>query len=189
MKTLSNTGSHWKGKTRYRIEGKLTTPMTDTEFIEGMAQGKFTQPAHKAYVALLYYFAVRKLEGLRVIRSQFHITKTAVIFEVGKRLKHGIVTPPLKIPRKLPYVDSIVTAIEKVKDDLGKIFSFCARTAYNAVRRVFYYPHFFRLSRITNFFLEGWTIAEVHSWTGLSLTALNYYLGLVDIDKMSKTLK
>jgi len=56
------------------------------------------------------------------------------------------------------------------------------------VDRVFKYPHYFRLSRITNFFLEGWNIAQVRTWTGLSLKALNYYVGLVDITKMGETL-
>ena len=55
-------------------------------------------------------------------------------------------------------------------------------------RAGFNYPHFFRLSRITNFFDEGWTIAQVHSWTGLSLKALDYYVGLVDVKRMGESL-
>ncbi len=52
-----------------------------------------------------------------------------------------------------------------------------------------FYPHFFRLSRITNFFAEGWTIAQVHSWTELTLKALDSYMGLVDVDRMGMSLK
>ena len=70
-----------------------------------------------------------------------------------------------------------------------RIWRFCPKTAYNIVDRAFgFYPHFFRLSRITNFFLEGWTIAQVHSWTGLTLSALDFYLGLVDVTHMGMSL-
>jgi len=55
--------------------------------------------------------------------------------------------------------------------------------------RVFAYPHYHRLTRITQFFLDGHTIAEVKSWTGLTLKALDYYVGLVSIHKMGKSLK
>ncbi|MGA2681514.1 MAG: hypothetical protein ABSF44_06905 [Candidatus Bathyarchaeia archaeon] len=43
--------------------------------------------------------------------------------------------------------------------------------------------------RALNFFDEGWSIAAVRSWTGLTLAAFNYYVGIVDIDKMSKSLR
>jgi hypothetical protein len=84
-------------------------------------------------------------------------------------------------------MDYEVKAIEQTKPNC-RVFLFSDKTAYNIVHRVFHYPHFFRLSRITNFFLEGWTIAQVHSWTGLSLKALDFYLGLVDIEKMGESL-
>ena len=37
---------------------------------------------------------------------------------------------------------------------------------------------------LQTFFLDGWTIACVRSWTGLTLAALEYYVGLVDIARM-----
>jgi len=182
---------HWKGETRYRKNGKIMTPLTDEGFLEGMEAGKFVREDHKAFVALLYYSAVRESEALRATREQFQITKKDLVFSVGKRLKHGIETPPLKIPLAAPYVDTIVSAIENTKQgkvDFHYVFPYSKKTGYNIVARCFSYPHFFRLSRITNFFLEGWTIAQVHSWTGLTLKALDYYIGLVDIDKMGKSL-
>lgn len=48
-------------------------------------------------------------------------------------------------------------------------------------------PYYFRLSRITNFFLKGWTIAQVGSWIG-SLKALDYYVGMVDVRKMGRSM-
>jgi integrase len=180
--------AHWKGQTRYRTEGrKLTQPISHDEFREGMENGLFINPNQKAYVILLYYTAVRKTEARRSVKEQFQVTKDKLIFSVGKRLKHGIETPPLSIPLNAEYLDLVVNEVQKTKSGC-RVFLFSDKTAYNIVHRVFHYPHFFRLSRITNFFLEGWTIAQVHSWTGLSLKALDFYLGLVDIEKMGESL-
>jgi hypothetical protein len=64
-----------------------------------------------------------------------------------------------------------------------------AKIAYNIVTRAFpFYPHYFRLNKITNFLLENYDLAELHSWTGLTLKPLNAYVGFVDIDKMSRSL-
>lgn len=47
--------AHWKGKTRYRLEGrKLTQPISSEDFREGMRNGHFINDNHKAYVVLLY---------------------------------------------------------------------------------------------------------------------------------------
>jgi hypothetical protein len=84
-------------------------------------------------------------------------------------------------------VNLLKETIEVIKPG-GRVFPYCRKSAYNIVRRAFKYPHLFRLSRITNFFLEGWTIAQIKSWTGLMLSALEYYVGLVDIARMGESL-
>ena len=172
----------------YRTQGKIQTPLTELEFAEGMRTTKFLKPKHQGYVALLYYSAVRKTEGLRAIKEQFTLNQNTIVFSVGKRLKHGIETPALRIPLSAPYADKIWAAIEHTNKG-QRVWPYSAKTGYNIVHRAFKYPHLFRLSRITNFFLEGWTIAQVHSWTGLTLKALDYYTGLVDIRKMGESLK
>lgn len=161
--------------------------MTDETFKQKMIQGHFCHKNHKAYTVLLYYSAVRKTEALRARREQFLVSDQNVSFSVGKRLKHGIETPSLNIPVDAPYVYELTREIEQAKKN-KRVFRFSPRTAYNIIDRIGFYPHFFRLSRITNFFLEGWTIAQVRSWTGLTLNALNYYIGLVDIKKMGESL-
>jgi len=171
----------------YRKEGKIQTPLTDQEFIDGMTKGKFLKPKHQGYVALLYYSAVRKTEALRAIKEQFVLNHKFIVFSVGKRLKHGIETPALRIPIEAPFAEAIWQAVENTEKG-KRVFPYSAKTGYNIVNRVFKYPHLFRLSRITNFFLEGWTLAQVHSWTGLTLKALDYYIGLVDIQKMGESL-
>lgn len=163
------------------------TPLSDEEFQEGMHIGKFCERKHKGFAALLFYTGVRKSEALRSVKEQFRLRADQIIFEVGKRLKRGIVTPPLNIPLEAPYVDEIVWSVEQTPNG-ERVWPYCKKTGYNIVDRVFKYPHYFRLSRITNFFLEGWTIVQVRSWTGLTLKALESYVGLVDVMRMGKTL-
>lgn len=179
--------NHWKGQTRYRKHGKILEPLTDEEFSEGMQNGYFVSPKHRGFVVLLYYSAVRKHEVLRATKEQFKLARSQIIFGVGKRLKHGIETPPLNIPLKAPFAKEIWDAVETTKPN-KRVFPYSDKTGYNIVSRVFKYPHFFRLSRITNFFDEGWSIVQVRSWTGLSLKALNYYVGLVDVKRMGESL-
>jgi hypothetical protein len=52
----------------------------------------------------------------------------------------------------------------------------------------FKYPHYEGLNRVTTFFKEKRSIAEVQNWTGLSLQALDYYLGLVSIEEMARSM-
>jgi len=137
-------------KTRYTKHGKILTPISNSEFIEGLTNGYFVADKHRSYAVLLYYTAIRRAEALRCVPEQFTIHKTKIVFDVGKRLKHGIETPPLTIPRNLPFVNELEQA---------------------------------------NFFSEGWTIAQVHSWTELTLKALDSYIGLVTVDKMGMSLK
>jgi len=116
-------------------------------------------------------------------------------YDFGKRLKHSQKTDPIPIHLDLPYVNCIVDSFIQRKPD-ERVWPYCRKTGYNIVKRVFKYPHYHRLSRITWFFMphpeigrpQGFSIAEVHSWTGLSLKALDYYLGLVAIGKMGEAM-
>jgi len=171
----------------YRKHGKIQTPLSDSKFIEIMQKGPFCKQIHQAYTSLLYYSAIRKSEGLRVVKQDFQTVSDNIVFDVGQRLKHSLRTPPLYIPLDAPYVDCLSEAIENAKKK-KRIFNFSKKTAYNILDRLGYYPHFFRLSRITNFFLEGWTVVQVKSWTGLNLKNLDYYVGLVDVKRMGESL-
>lgn len=186
------------GESRYSREGKLEYPITEQQFIEGMKQGHFVNMKHQAYCILLYYIGIRRLEGTMLKGKDFSLIpedKPTTMLVTVTRLKHSKHTPPVPIPLDAPYVDVLRKVIEVTKPN-KEVFPFCDRTAYNAVRRVFKYPHWFRLSRITWFFMphpevdrpSGFTIAEVRSWTGLSLKALDYYVGLVAIQKMGEAM-
>jgi len=178
-------------ETRYTKEGKILTPITEQDFAQGMDSGKFVNSKHRAYCILLYYSAVRKMEALRTVREQFQVTRDTIFWDVLKRLKHGMQTPPLPLPLDAPFMVQLKDAVERT--EAGKrVFPYSPRTAYNIVARAFKYPHLFRLSRITWFFSPhpelgrpaGFSIAEVRNWTGLSLKALDYYVGLVQLKEM-----
>ncbi len=184
------TGKYWKGQTRYRLEGhKILKPMSDEQFNDGMTHGHFVKSEHRAYCVLLFYSAVRKTEGCgeRLKKEAFTITEDSIYFDVGKRLKHSTTVEAIPLSLNAPYMDLLKKQIEQT--EAGKpVFDFCPKTAYNVVRRAFKYPHLFRLTRITTFLLKGFTIPEIHSWTGLSVSALNYYVGLVSTARMGESL-
>jgi len=102
---------------------------------------------------------------------------------VGKPLR----TQALPIPIEAPYVIELARAIANTKPT-KRVFPYSRKTGYNIVRRAFKYPHLFRLTRITWFFAHGWTIDQVRSWTGLTLAALEYYIGTADIGRMGKSM-
>jgi len=169
-------------------EVKYTNPLTNEEFIKGMKKGYFVKsPDHEALITFLHYSAVRISEALKLCRSQFRIVRNTLFVDIGQRLKHSKRTHPLEIPLTAPYVNTIAETLKNRKAK-QKMWPYCRKTGYNIVKRVFEYPHYHRLSRITQFFLDGHTIAEVKSWTGLTLKALDYYVGLVSIHRMGKTL-
>lgn len=167
---------------------KITKPLSDEDFIEGMRAGKFVKrPHHPGLVAFLHYSAVRISEALKMTREQFRITPSILFPDIGLRLKGSKTTPPLEIPLKAPFVESIIDSV-RATTKKQRVWPYCRKTGYNIVHRVFFYPHYHRLSRITDFFLRGFTIPQVQSWTGLTLTSLNYYIGLVDVSRMGASL-
>jgi len=184
-----------------------------------MTKGEFVLNEHKAFPVLLYYSAVRKMEALRAVREQFELKDKTLYFDVGprlkkvrrvhkgkklskkayeerfKKMKDRITTPPLPIPIDAPFMDFLLTKIAMTEEG-QRVFPYCPRTAYNIVDRVFAYPHLFRLSRITWFFLphpevgrpRGFSIPEVRSFTGLTLRSLDYYIGFADIADMGRAM-
>lgn len=187
--STGNSGKFWKGQTRYRREGhKILEPITPEQFAENMTSGEFLKPNYRPYPVLVYYSGVREKEALRVKPENFIQSETALYFEVGQRLKHGNKTPPLKLPLDKPFMNLLKEQIDVTIKET-RVFPFCPKTAYNIMYRAgFHYPHLCRLSRITNLFEQGWTITQVKNWTGLSLAALNFYVGRVDTEHMGDKL-
>jgi hypothetical protein len=168
---------------------KLTAPLTDQAFTEAMNKGNFIhKPEHQGYLAFLYYTGARCSEGLKITANQFRRTPNILFIEI-ERLKHSHKTDPLPIPTDAPFVECIIDSYSGLKPD-SKVWPYCRKTGYNIVKRVYPqgYPHYFRLSRITNFLLLGFTTPEIKSWTGLNASTIDHYVGLVKLDRMGKSL-
>lgn len=192
---------------------KLTRPLTDAQFNEGMRTGTFVKlPQHRAFIAFIHYTALRCSEALALKRSAFRIEENDLLVTVafpkeqiktvrvdGKRIrvktgkivyerfKHSKVTPALPLPLELPFMDDILATLKPLAPD-SRVFPYCRKTGYNIVNRVFEYPHYHRLSRITWFLQNGFSIAEVLSWTGLNIMTLQAYVGMVSTAKMGRAL-
>lgn len=161
--------------------------MYDEEFSLLMKAKPFVLEQHKALIAFLYLTGVRISEALAMTRKQFKRTPTLLYVDIGKRLKGSKITPALPLSLKAPYIHNIILTYELL-DREALVFPYSRKTGYNIATRFITYPHYFRMNRITRFFLDQFTIPEVKSWTGLSLTALNYYIGKANLEKMGKSL-
>jgi len=172
----------------YSKHGRQETPITMEEFLEKMKGACFTGKKHKAFLALLYYSGVRVSELLRAKKEAFKLNERSILFDVGQRLKGGLVTPPLYIGLDLPYADEIAHAIRYTRKG-ERVFPYSRMTGYNIVSRVFTYPHHLRLSRITNILQKGFSIPEVKSWSGhRSASSLDSYIGIVNIQRIGESL-
>lgn len=140
----------------------------------------------------LFFEVGVRLKKVRRVRKDGTVLNDQEYLEALEKAKTWAKTPPLPIPIKAPFVELLVDQIERA--DWGeRVFPWSPRTCYNIVDRAFgAYNHYFRLSRVTWFFSphpelgrpEGYSISEVKNWTGLSLQALNYYIGLANLQRM-----
>lgn len=170
----------------YTKHQKMLMPITENEFVKGMTEGKFVQEKHKGLTSLLYHTGVRLSEALRAYKEQFFSKRERIYFDVGPRLKSGLHTAPLFIPLRKPFALEIWNSVEQTQPK-QRVWPYCRKTGYNIVDRVFYYPHYFRLSKITDLLKKGFPLIAVKSWTGhKSLSALDFYAGTVDIEKMGE---
>lgn len=182
----------------YRREGKILYPMTDEEFAEGLENGHFVQKKHRGLGVLLWLTALRISEALELRREQFRIVGNTLYIDTGIRKKKRKFTrdgrprklkppDPLPIPLAAPYIEELLWAIENTKPN-ERIWPYTTRTGYNIVRRAWKYPHFFRLTRITDFIDKGYRMHHIKSWTTLSAAAIDAYVGLVELKKMGESL-
>lgn len=170
-----------------KYNDKIDRIMYDDEFKLLMKTQDFVLDEHKALIVFLFLTGVRISEALAMRRKQFKRTANKLYIDIGVRLKGSKLTPALPVSLKAPYVQNIILKYENLgPTDL--VFPYSRKTGYNIGKRFIGYPHYFRMNRITRFFLDGFTIPEVQSWTGLSIVALNYYIGKANIEKMGESL-
>ncbi len=103
---------------------------------------------------MLYYTALRRGEALKVTEDKFRITDDTIRFNVDERFKASEETNDLPLRLDLQHIEYLKEIIEETKPG-ERLFRFCPKRAYNIVRRVWKYPHLFRLTRITWFLSKG----------------------------------
>lgn len=140
----------------------------------------FVKPlAHGSYLSLLYWTGIRKAEILERVKEDFQVQDKILIIDAPA--KKGGERLPLEIPIDLPYVDLILSQIERTKKG-RRVWTFKAWTAWKIVKRVMpkHYPHFFRLNRATRFLDDPTTtIPEMKAWFGWKRAAsMDPYVGL-----------
>lgn len=170
----------------YTKHGKDFFPLSEAEFIEKMNSGHFVERKHKGLIVLLYHTGVRISEALRSKKEQFRIGKDRIHFDVGPRLKRGLHTAPLPILFEKPLTEEILWCIQHTNAN-QRVWTYCRKTGYNIVDRVFTYPHYFRMTKITMLFRKGFTIDQVRTWTGhKALGSLSPYVGFANVEKMAE---
>jgi len=189
----------WKGKTKYRKQGKLLQAITDQQFSDGLEHGHFTQRKHKGYAILLWLTGLRRSEVLELKKEQFLLTSKTLFIDTGVRKKKKWFTKqgkpktpmkpdPLPLPLEAPHMNEILYALENTKPG-ERVFPFSASTAYNITSRGWnVYPHYFRLSRITNFLEEGYELPDIKNWTSLTVSAIDSYVGKGKLKSMGESL-
>jgi len=173
----------------YTKQGKILITIGDQDFFDSVAKNeKKLGKANVALVCFLYYFGVRVSEALRLKPESFIVKKGKLYVDIGKRLKHSKSTAPLSVRLDRPYVSVIVDYAKRTEKN-QRVWQFSRVTAWRFISKYFQcYPHFYRLSRITNFFNDDFPISNIKNWTGLTLSSLNYYCGISDIEKMGDSI-
>jgi integrase len=171
-------------KTRYSIRGKVETPISDEQVFSILEKNKPSLGVEKTgFVTFLFYFGVRVSEALRMKPESFTIVKGKMFVDI-LRLKHSKTTSPLSVKTSRPFVNTIIASVEETKPK-HRVWGFSRITAWKIIKKInLHYPHYLRLNRVTNLFHRGYTIDEVRSWTGLTLSALNYYVGVTSTRKI-----
>lgn len=170
----------------YRRKGKLENPLTPEDFKKAFFEGHFAKSFHKGFFVLLYYLGIRNTEARNLKKEDIRITDKDIFVSIT-RLKRSKNTPAIRLPINLLGIPELITAVNDT--ETGElIFPFSRRTGYNIIYRCLEsYPHYLRLSRITNF-SKKYSIAELKNYFGLSGITFDYYIGLVTTDKMSESL-
>jgi len=157
-----------------------------------MAWDQFTQDLEtipdanqRALLAVLFLTGCRISEALaltvRDVRYD-HVTETHYI--TFKRLKGSHRTDPIEIPA-IRLVDPVwITSTER-------LFPYGYKRIYRLIKKTWsgYYPHYFRMNRITTLLQAGATIPEIQAVTGLSLNAIQHYIAHVGVKRVGQMLK
>jgi integrase len=159
-------------------------PITPDEFEAALQHPYNAALEYQAYAVQLYYTGTRVSENLRAVKEAYRVDKPILYWEVGRRLKHGKQTEPLPLSLELPHMKLLLEQVEKTKKG-KRVFDFDRSTAWRHVNKSgLGYNHHARLSAITFFLSQGYSIAHIVNWFGVSVQTVNEYIGVLDLQKM-----
>lgn len=176
------------GRPHYSKHGKISRLITQEEFNDKVK--KIEKRQLRAFAIMLYYTGVRVGELTRAKKEQFHVEDGILNFDVGPREKTKRLTSPLQIPISAPLMDEVLHIIKYTKKG-RQVFDINRSTAWRMMERYFNaYPHYFRLNRLTQFLLEGFSLPEVIAWSGhKNVFGLDAYIGQASVKKMGESLR
>jgi integrase len=173
--------------------------MEDAKFAEGYMTGRFVKKRHRSFGVLLWLTGLRVSEGLELTREAFSVQGDTLYIDTGVRKKKRWFTrdgKPRNIPRPDPLpIDLAAPYLKELLEDVAdtklgcRVWPYSKRTGYNIVQRGWgVYPHFMRLSRITRFLQQHYSIVDIKTWTTLTAGSIDAYVGRGTLAKMGKSL-
>jgi integrase len=176
------------------LGGRRCLPRYNKKKVDLISPAQFDEIVKKlwnpydALIVLLYYTGIRISEALALKKEDFHLTsKTSISIDIH-RLKGSKQTEALPIRRDAPNLNLLLFRVGQTAQKCP-VFPMTARAVQYELQRFQLYPHYFRLNRITQLFAAGKTIAQVRAWTGLTLNALDHYLGIVSNEEIGKEIE
>jgi len=156
---------------------KITNLMEFQDFKEGIQDLPISR---QAFLSILFFAGCRISEALALTSDDINCTRDTIYIQFF-RLKGSKQTDPIPLPR----TDALIWICEQE----GKLFSFCRKTGYNTVKKVFpsLYPHYFRMNRIVQI-SDKFGDATVYSFVGICAQSIDHYRGKVDIKRVGKAL-
>ena len=160
-----------------KYKKKITNLMTYEDFKSEIQE---LEQDRQAFLTTLFFSGCRISEALALTSDDISCTADTIYIQFF-RLKGSKQTDPTPLPR--------TSALVYLCQTDGRFFSFCRKTGYNIVKKVFptLYPHYFRMNRITKI-SEDFGDSFVYSFVGICAQSIDHYRGKVDIKKVGTAL-
>lgn len=158
---------------------KITSLMPWAQFLKGAYQTNNTR--HRAFLAVLFLSGCRVSEALALTRADLRVDKHTLYISF-KRLKGSKQTDPFPLPN--------LQVLAGIFHEGDRVFPFSYITAYRMVRAAFpaYYPHFFRMNRITKV-VDKFGDQAAYDAFGISANAIDHYRGKVSLKRVGDLLE
>ena len=147
-----------------------------------------TRPLARAFNVTLYYLGCRLTEARNIAQDDLLFDQDGGrIFFTIHRLKKSKQTPPLPLYLDSPFVKELWGFL--VTSPIQP-FKMSRKAGYNIVLNAMgFYPHYYRMNRISQFLKDNKSILEIQNWFGISLRAIDYYITMINLEAMGKDLK